>query len=158
MKKVCQQCGEAFSGYRNERYCSKECHDIAMTAICPVCNKTYIKSYEGQKTCSRKCGSTNRTPLLLRTCKFCGKQFHGTRTTEYCSAACRKAFARQEQIRLIEHRDKRSREKIAKQESELQCNLRPFKTAPNFDKVMRYMIKHNCQYAKAYQAVKNGEE
>lgn len=89
-EKKCQICGDSFKpNSARQKYCKKP-----VERICQICGRSYM-SYCGDTTsttCSKECTNKfihqkqiNHYQTTMRTCKWCGKQFHPiTNTQKYC--------------------------------------------------------------------------
>lgn len=75
---VCPQCGKTFTTYRKRKYCERRCQ---------------VRANKIQRSLKYK---PHPSPLAIRTCQFCGKQF-STRfpVQNYCDYDCRQGAANQ---------------------------------------------------------------
>lgn len=113
IERVCEICGKTFLGYKNRRYCGKECAKEGarrksawerearkqLGKVCAVCGKEFFPAHRLTKTCSDECraaweskrrGASKQIGSVAK-CDECGKEYVVlTANARYCSAACKK--------------------------------------------------------------------
>lgn len=89
--KKCNNCGETFEGYRNQKYCSAKCRVYATehkTINCCNCKKSIVINRHSKRKYCKECEQHNKEKFY---CKNCGKELTGKdrQRRTYCSLACR---------------------------------------------------------------------
>ena len=155
MRNECATCGKVFDYRCYSKFCSDACREKYYTKKCPVCGKDFVQKTPKQQTCSQSCGQKYRRKTKEVVCIVCGKKSTRSTSAKFCSEQCAQQHYRNQ--RNEKRRQESKLYEYLRKEKQKQYNQQR-NTASTMDRCVAYMVKHNCQYAKAHEAVLRGEE